>query len=500
MSTKEVLVVGAGPTGLTLACGLAAHGVSVRVVDGAAGPATTSRANILHARGVEVLTRTGALGNLRQRSLSPRGMTMHARSKPLATMRFAPDPRESVQALFVSQASIEAELRRRLSALNVAVEWDRKVTGAARGDDGVTVEFADGETVGVDWVVGCDGARSTIRDLAGIGFPGVPVVEQFLLADVHAEWDLDRSTSAGWFHRDGMLLAIPMHDGDGGLWRLMADVPKSDRHLSAEEITARFEELLPERAGETGVRIREAVWTSVFRIQRRLADTYRSGRVLLAGDAAHVHSPIGGQGMNTGIGDAENLAWKLALVAQGRSGADLLDTYTAERRPLATEVLARTTANTRILAGEGPLARAVRDWLFVPLLNLPAVQRQATRTASQLGVAYRNGPLGGRGRGPRPGDRIPDRECERPQGGTTRLHTELGPAWVVLAKAADSNAERVANTARGRLGNNVTVLHGDIDTDEVLLIRPDGHLAWRGDDPSGADQWLAAALGDRDRR
>jgi 2-polyprenyl-6-methoxyphenol hydroxylase-like FAD-dependent oxidoreductase len=492
MGTPQVLVVGAGPTGLTLACGLAASGVAVRIVDAADGPAATSRANILHARGVEVLTRTGALGDLPERSLAPVGMTMHARSKPLTTMRFAPDPRESVQALFTSQAHIEAELRRRLDDLGGAVEWGRRLTGLTQDADGASVAFADGETVRTDWVAGCDGARSTVRDLAGIGFPGVPVVEQFLLADVRADWDRDRSTSAGWFHRDGLLLAIPMRDGDGDLWRLMADVPRSDRHLSGEEIVARFRDLLPERAGETGVRLRDALWTSVFRIQRRLAADYRSGRVLLAGDAAHVHSPIGGQGMNTGIGDAENLAWKLALAARGRAGAALLDTYTAERRPLATEVLARTTGNTRILVGEGPFSRLVRDRLFVPLLNLPAVQRQATRTASQLWVTYRKGPLGGRGGA---GDRVRDRDCERPDGAKTRLYDALGPNWAVLADRSDPSADRVAALARGLLGDNVDVLHTESGPGGALLIRPDGHLAWRGTDPADAERRLTGAFG-----
>lgn len=238
----------------------------------------------------------------------------------------------------------------------------------------------------------------------------------------------------------------------------------------------------------------------MFRIQRRLAADYRAGRMLVAGDAAHVHSPIGGQGMNTGIGDAENLAWKLALVVQGLAGEALLDTYTAERRPLATEVLARTTANTRVLVGEGPLTRAVRDWIFVPLLNMPAVQRKATRTASQLWATYRDGPLGGHGGSPRPGDRVPDRACEQPDGTTVRLHTALGPAWVVLAAKADPNAARVATAARAHLGDNVVVLHDEREPGEFLLIRPDGHLAWRGDDPAGADRWLTRALRDGETR
>ncbi|MDN5915203.1 MAG: FAD-dependent monooxygenase [Pseudonocardia sp.] len=494
----DVVIVGAGPTGLTLACALTAHGVAVRVVDRATGPSHTSRANILHARGVEVLARVGAVDGLREQALAPIGMKMHAHGRVLATMRFAPDPSESVQALFVSQAAIESALRCRLSRLGVEVEWDTPVTAAEQDAGGVTVTLGFDTSVRADWLVGCDGAHSTVRDLAGIGFPGVPVVERFLLADVHADWNRDRSTSASWFHPDGLLLAMPMRGAEGSpedLWRLMADVPADDEHLDPGQIVARFERLLPERAGQDHVRIRDAVWTSVFRVQRRLADDYRSGRILLAGDAAHIHSPIGGQGMNTGIGDAENLAWKLALVVHGRASEALLDTYTAERRPLAVEVLRSTTMNTRILVGTGPVARFLRDRVFVPLLNQPGVQRRATRTASQLWATYRAGPLGGRGRAPRPGDRIPDRPCTRHDGTPTRLHAELNPLWVLLApRGHDTDLEATDAVARKHLGADVIALHAHTALDRILLVRPDGHLAWRGRDPADLQRSLSRVL------
>ncbi|MFC0623632.1 FAD-dependent oxidoreductase [Kribbella deserti] len=491
MKTVDVLVVGAGPTGLALAVGLAAQQVEVMVVDRADGPSTTSRANILHARGVEVLERLGAMGQLRDHSLAPVGMRMHVQSRPIATMRFAPDEREPTQALFVSQARIEEQLRRRFAELGGQVGQNRTVTGVAQDADKVTVTFADGQQIRAGWVVGCDGARSTVRGAAGIDFAGVPVVEQFLLADVRADWDRDRTVSAGFFHRDGLLLAIPMRAADGkdDLWRLMADVPPVDRRLDDADIVARFEELLPQRAGENDVHIRETSWTSVFRIQRRLAAEYRRGRILLAGDAAHIHSPIGGQGMNTGIGDAENLAWKLAMVVRGKADHALLDTYAAERRPLATEVLRTTTANTKILVGESPLARFVRDRIFVPLLNSSRVQRQATRTASQLWVSYRRGPLGGRGPRPRPGDRVPDRACVRADGSATRLHAELLPAWVLLARPGTDLTALVEV-----LGPDIAILYDEAAPSSPLLIRPDGHLAWRGNDPGALRRWLAGTL------
>ncbi|GAA2780844.1 FAD-dependent monooxygenase [Saccharopolyspora taberi] len=479
-----VLVAGAGPAGLALACGLRQHGTAVRVVDRAAGPATTSRANILHARGVEVLNRLGALGDLRERSVAAMRLTMHLDGSPVATIRFGEVEGAQLSALLVSQAEIEAELRRRLAELGVEVEWDSAVVDAVQDADGVTATLSTGETVRTGWLAGCDGAHSRVRELAGIGFPGVPLADQWLLADVHADWDRDRSGSAGWLHRDGLFVAMPMREPGGrdDLWRLMCDVPLSGNRLGDGEIVDRMRRLLVERTGQAGVRIRDAKWVSSFRIHRRLAETYRNGRVLLAGDAAHIHSPFGGQGMNTGIGDAENLAWKLALVVDGTASPALLDTYEAERRPLAEEVLRGTTFNTKVLLGGGAVTRFARDRVLTPLLKLPAVQRAGTNIASQLLVSYRRGPLGsGRGPRPRPGDRVRDFECLR-DGARTRLHTELRGHWAVVGHAS---AEL--------LGEHVVALE-PTGSGDVLLVRPDGHLAWRGRNPADLERWLRSAL------
>lgn len=504
MSDTDVLVVGAGPTGLALACGLRLHGVSVRVVDKATGPATTSRANILYGRGLEVLDRLGALGDLSERSVEPGKLEIYANGRPAFTMHLADFFGISGRhgALYVSQAEIEASLRDRLAELGGTVEWNAELVEAEQGD-GVNAVLADGQRVRAGWLVGCDGAHSAVRKLAGIGFPGVPVIEQFLLADVHADWKQDRDAGCMYMHRDGVLAAIPMR-GSGradDLWRFMANVdPEGDTKLDEDAILERFRSLMSERAGQEDVRISGASWTSVFRIQRRLADDYRRGRILLAGDAAHIHSPFGGQGMNTGVGDAENLAWKLALTSTGRAGEALLDTYRAERRPLASDVLRTTTTNTKLLVSEDPVRRFIRDRLLFPIGRLKPVQRRNALLASQLWVNYRRGPLGAglgarfRGR-PRPGDRIADLDCVREDGSRTRLHGELGGRWALLVPKDAGDGP--AKAARDRLEDFVGTLERVDGRDDVWLIRPDAHLAWRGRpaDVAGLRRWLEDALG-----
>ncbi|MFE3458406.1 FAD-dependent oxidoreductase [Nocardiopsis aegyptia] len=509
MDTTDVLVVGAGPTGLTLACSLLSQGVDVRVVDRADGPATSSRANFLHARGSEVMDRLGALGDLPEDAISAMTITVHAAGVPVSVVRFGdPGLRTAAPALLLPQSRIERALRERLAELGGGVEWSTGLTGLDQDEDGVTASLDGDRTVRARWVVGCDGAHSTTRKLVGADFPGAPVKDTWLLADVHMDWDLEPTGSYGWLHRDGILGALPMREeagaahgsGDGLVWRLMAYAPGMDEHGRDDDaVLAELRRLLPLRSGKSDARVLDTVWTSVFRIHRRLVDDYRHGRVLLGGDAAHIHSPMGGQGMLTGIGDAENLGWKLALVLDGRARPALLDTYRGERRPLAEDVLRVTTANSRLQLGEGPVVRFVREHVMLRLVGLPSVQRWATRAASQLGVSYRRGPLGARrrplpSRVPQPGDRVPDLACLREDGSRTRLHAELGAHWVLLAA---EHGPTTADTVRELLGDRVTTL---APTEEglrdMLLIRPDAHLAWRGrpgDSPRAA---LEGALRD----
>ncbi|WP_433432044.1 FAD-dependent oxidoreductase [Nonomuraea sp. CA-141351] len=488
----DVLVVGAGPVGLALACALRQYGVSVRVIDKAAGPATTSRANFVHARGSEVLDRLDALGDLPEESVRAMTITTYAGDRPMMKIRFG-DPGLGTAAppMVISQARVEARLRERLAELGERPEWDKRLTALGQDAAGVTAVLADGSTVRAGWLVGCDGSASAVRKLAGIGFPGVKVSERFLLVDgrldVGTDTDLDRSGTSGWTHPEGVLGAMPM---PGDQWRLLAyDATFRDDKPGEEQIVERMRRILPERTSLTGLRLHDVTWASLFSVHRRLADTYRDGRILLAGDAAHVHAPFGGQGMLTGLGDAENLAWKLALVVKGRAAERLLDTYQAERRPLATQVLRGSTAATKVNIAGSPLGRLLRDKVLMRVFNQAWIQRWTTYTTSQLWVSYRRGPLGGRGRKPRPGDRIGDLACERPDGSRTRLHAELRGKWAVLGDQAAFEA------ARQRLGDQVVSLCAAGPASGLaMLVRPDAHLACKGGSAELA-RWLDGALG-----
>ncbi|WNV84460.1 FAD-dependent monooxygenase [Umezawaea sp. Da 62-37] len=479
-------VVGAGPTGLALACGLLGAGVPVRLVDAAQGPAVTSRALGLQPRGVEVLDRLGALGDLPDRSIGVDRIAIVVGGKPLGELKVGQVTKLVKRpGLLISQAEVEGELRRRFTDLGGAVEWGTALTGVTQDDHGVLVTTSDGGQARTDWLVGCDGAHSAVRKAVGIGFPGVPLVERFLLADAHVDLPHPRDAVAVWLDGEDMLAAFPLPGTD--LWRLMAPAPAG--FPDDGDIAAIMGESLRERASLPEAEVKSTDWTSSFRFHRRLADTYRVGRVLLAGDAAHIHSPFGGQGMNTGLGDAENLAWKLALVASGHAETSLLDTYEGERRPVAEGVLSSTSGMTKLMVGGGLRATLLRDRVAVPMMNRGFVQKAIWERSSQLRISYRRGPLGGHrfGRGLRPGDRVPDRPVVL-DGHPDRLHALLGHRWVLFG------GEQSAAVARKRLGEErVVVLPADGD---ATLIRPDGHLAWRGQEAPGVlDGRLTGILG-----
>ncbi|MFE9689882.1 FAD-dependent monooxygenase [Micromonospora sp. NPDC005806] len=371
----DVLVVGAGPTGLAVAATLAGHGVRATVVDRLATPPVTSRAAVVHAGTLEVLDRIGVAAPLVSRGLPANRFTVRDRDRVLLTVPFGRLPSRYPYALMVSQSETEAVLADRLTALGGRVLRPYELTGLALDDGGATARFAGGETVRARWVVGADGMHSTVRELAGIDFGGpADPGESFLLADVRVDSALPRDQTALFLAPQGPLVWAPLPDGVVRLVAAVADAPR-------DPDAARFQALLDERGpARRPDRVTELLWRSRFRVHHRIAGAYRAGRVVLAGDAAHVHSPAGGQGMNLGLRDAVALGDALAAVLAGRP-ATVLDGYALARRPLAEEVLGFSDRLTR-LTTLPPAGRPLRDLLLrAASLLPPARQRLAVRLA-----------------------------------------------------------------------------------------------------------------------
>ncbi|WP_431933702.1 FAD-dependent monooxygenase [Micromonospora sp. RP3T] len=360
----DVLVVGAGPTGLAVAVTLAGRGVTTTVVDRLAAPPVTSRAAVVHAGTLEVLDRIGVADPLAARGLRSARFSVRDRDRLLLTVPFDRLPSRYPYALLISQAETEAVLADRLTALGGRVLRPYELTGLDLDGDGATARFADGGAVRARWVVGADGMHSRVRELAGIGFGGpADPGESFLLGDVRVDSALPRDQVSLFLSRGGPLVWAPLPDGTV---RLVATVDAAPREPRAHHLQALLDERGPVRRPD---RVTEVVWASRFRIHHRIASRYRSGPVLLAGDAAHVHSPAGGQGMNLGLRDAVALGEALAV------GPEALDRYAADRRPRAEEVLGFAAGLTR-LAAAPPALRPLRDLLLRTASALPPARRR----------------------------------------------------------------------------------------------------------------------------
>ncbi|MGC4764972.1 FAD-dependent oxidoreductase [Micromonospora sp. DT46] len=384
-TSTDVLVVGAGPTGLTAALTLARRGVGVTVVDRLDRPARTSRAAVVHAYTLETLDRIGAGAPLVARGLRSPGFTVRDRDRALLTVPFDTLPSRHAYALMVSQSVTEEVLAGQLAALGVPVLRPYEMTGLAPDAAGVVVNFAGGATVRARYLVGADGMHSTVRERAGIGFAGPAGGEEsFVLADVRLESALPRDRVSLFLARSGPLVWAPLPDG---VVRLVAAVAEAPAAPDQAHLQALLDERGPARRPD---RVTEVLWGSRFRIHHRIADTFRKGPVLLAGDAGHVHSPAGGQGMNLGIVDAVDLGDTLADVLAGAPDG-LLAAYAARRRPMAGEVVSLAARLTR-LATLPPAARPARNLLFRLLGAVPPARHRIAMRLS--GLHHRDGTRG----------------------------------------------------------------------------------------------------------
>ncbi|MBU2666197.1 FAD-dependent monooxygenase [Actinoplanes bogorensis] len=363
--TMDVVIVGAGPTGLTLSAALKARGIDHVLLDAAAQGANTSRAAVIHARTLEVLDDLGIAGELVRRGIVVPQFTVRDRDRALMRVPFAGLPTRFPFTLMLPQSETEQIL----SAYAGQVRWQSPVTAV----EGGVVTLAGGEQIEARYVVGCDGLNSVVRQQSGIGFTGGRYPESFVLADVHLKWPFPRDEVHLFFAPSGLVVVAPL---PGERYRIVATLDDAPEQPSAADVQALLDARGPEAepAEVTGL-----VWSSRFRVQHRLADHYRRGPVFLAGDAAHVHSPAGGQGMNTGIQDAVTLARALA-------GEIDLDAYETLRRPVATQVVATTHRMTRAATLRNPMLRAVRNSVLSLAGRSPAVQRRLALSLAELTV------------------------------------------------------------------------------------------------------------------
>ncbi|HJQ20723.1 MAG TPA: FAD-dependent monooxygenase, partial [Gemmatimonadaceae bacterium] len=360
MSDVDVLIIGAGPTGLVLALWLSHFGVRVRIIDKTAEPGTTSRALAVQARTLELYRQLQLTDAVIDAGHKVAAANLWVRGKraarlPLADLGAGLSPFPF--ALMFPQDAHERLLIGRLADAGVHVERRATLAGFEQNDTGVmaTIARADGsrETISASYIAGCDGAHSTVRDALRIGFPGSTYEGVFYVADV----DASGPAADGELHvelDEADFLAVFPLKGEGRL-RLIGPI-----HLAAGDAEPTFEDV-DRRASDTlHLRVDRANWFSTYHVHHRVADRFRSGRAFLLGDAAHIHSPVGGQGMNTGIGDAINLAWKLAAVVHGDARAALLDTYEPERIGFARRLVETTDRAFTIVTKPGRLARWVR--------------------------------------------------------------------------------------------------------------------------------------------
>jgi 2-polyprenyl-6-methoxyphenol hydroxylase-like FAD-dependent oxidoreductase len=376
----SVVVVGAGPTGLTLASTLRQAGVDTLVIDQAAEGATTSRAGVVHARTLEVLDDLDVTKQMLAGGIKVPMFTIRNRNRVLARIDFSPLQTPYPYALMLPQSQTEAILTTRLGELGGHVHRPYRATAVTPTREGaaVTISGPDGElhSTYARYVVGADGMHSTVRQAADIGFAGGRYPQSFVLADVEMDWPMPPLEVQVFFSAAGLMVVGPL---PGGRHRVVASVQPTSEPISPASIQS----LLIER-GTAGVDVHRLVWGSRFQVHHRVAERFRQGPLLLAGDAAHVHSPAGGQGMNIGIQDAVDLGHALTEVLSNGRSDDSLDAYQQRRRPVAQRVVALTDRTTKIATLTHPAAQAFRNTAIRAVGRVQLAQNRLAQRTAQL--------------------------------------------------------------------------------------------------------------------
>ncbi|MGP3937633.1 FAD-dependent monooxygenase [Nonomuraea sp. KM88] len=479
----SVIVVGAGPTGLMLAGDLAAAGVPVTILERRVQESNLTRAFAVHARTMELLDMRGLTDGLIAQGLQVPEVRPHIQGRELIFNMRHPESRFPY-ILVLQQARTEAALEERARGLGVEIVRGAEVAGLDQDGDGVTLTLADGHTERADYVVGCDGAHSAVRRLLSVGFSGRSYDTRIVLADVLLKADLPLAVNP-FIGRDGAALLPPYGEG----WFRATIWDRTRQGVPIEEPVG-IEEVRDALLRITGrdLELAEMRWSTRFLSERRQARRYRASRVFLAGDAAHVHSPLGAQGMSTGIQDAANLSWKLAAAHHGWAPPWLLDTYESERHPVGRTVLRLTDLLRRLSEAPAPV-RLIRPYVAPAIINHPRVSESVRLTLSGLGISYAL--PAGLADSPLAGTRIPDLPLVI-DGHATRLYEHLRDGRFALLDASVQSDEpgRPWQDRLRTLRPSAPLLLGQATT---VLVRPDGYAAWTATYPSPGQ--IAQALG-----
>jgi 2-polyprenyl-6-methoxyphenol hydroxylase-like FAD-dependent oxidoreductase len=476
----DALIVGAGPTGLTLACELIKRGLSVRLVEQLATPIDQSRALAIHSRTLEVFEKMGILDRFLREGKQVTQGNIYYNRKRVGGFNFshliAPHP----YVLCIPQPKTEEILTHYFEELGGTIE--RSVTLKSVSQTQAVLAHANQteELVSARWIFGCDGAHSSVRRCLNLPFKGAKFSEGFGLADVEMQSPLDSDQVHAFFlpNTGGALLPLPEKN-----WvRIIVLNLNQNQPLTLPFLQTLFNALSP-----TPIKLKQISWMSVFFVQRRIVPRMRSENIFLLGDAAHIHSPFGAQGLNTSVQDAFNLAWKIALVHQGLAKETLLESYDQERHPVAKDVLRNTTIGTQIISSKW-LKR-----LFIPLIGWlsksAAFQRRLTSQVAELDIAYRNSPIVSQPRldrsweGPQPGERAPDILLENHQ----RLFSLFCHPEHTLLCFGDVGFEPLLDRIRKDFSQTIRIEQLPIGQPNIYcasppcfyLIRPDGIIAYR---------------------
>ncbi len=498
----DVLIVGAGPTGLMLANQLQRRGVRTRIIDRHSGPAQQSRALGVQARTLEIYQHLGIAKRAIELGKLGNGANIWAQGRHMANVPLngaggseTPYP----YILVLGQDDNELIMGDKLRELGGFVQWNTELVRLAQGPDRVTATLkgADGasRTITARYVAGCDGARSAVRELNGITFPGAPYEHVFFVADVECTGSMIADEVNVHLFKDGFHLLFPMRGPDH--WRIVGILPPDMRGRT----DLKFEDVIPTLRQEAGSELtfKSCSWFSTYRIHHRHASHFRAGRCFLLGDAAHIHSPVGAQGMNTGLQDAYNLAWKLALVVKGTADASLLDSYEEERLPVAQRLLNTTDRGFRLVVSDSWVAGLFRTKILARIaafaMGIERIQKFAFRTVSQTGINYRKSSLsegkkGVAGDAPRAGDRFPWLKLKfRPNGMVEDTFEKLDDTkfnLIVIGQPAPSAAALgLGDLARihaipDEPFNRQELARVGITSSAFYLLRPDGHVGLCG--------------------